>query len=130
LLPAVSRSLIFLLMRSTLFLDGAAPRYPLDKPIDVTTLARMTKRSQFHFSLVFRRSVGASPYRFIVYLRLRRAVELIREDRLGLAHDTVVSRFIRGASDLVAGSGLHFDERGRHLLKGLREPMDLHAVSD
>jgi hypothetical protein len=31
----------------------------------------------------------------------------------------VVSRFIpAGASDLVAGSGLYFDERGRHLLKG------------
>ena len=45
----------------------------------------MTKRSQFHFSRVFRRSVGVSPYRYIVYLRLRRAVELIREDRLGLA---------------------------------------------
>ena len=57
----------------------------LDEPIDVATLAHMTKRSQFHFSRVFRRSVGVSPYRYIVYLRLRRAVELIREDRLGLA---------------------------------------------
>jgi AraC family transcriptional regulator len=50
----------------------------LDEPIDVATLAHMTKRSQFHFSRVFRRSVGASPYRYIVYLRLRRAVERIR----------------------------------------------------
>jgi len=57
----------------------------LDEPIDVATLARMTKRSQFHFSRVFRRSVGVSPYRYIVYLRLRRAVELVREGRLGLA---------------------------------------------
>jgi AraC family transcriptional regulator len=57
----------------------------LDEPIDVATLARMTKRSQFHFSRVFHSSVGVSPYRYIVYLRLRRAVELIREDRLGLA---------------------------------------------
>ena len=45
----------------------------------------MTKRSQFHFSRVFRRSVGVSPYRYIVYLRLRRAVELVCEGRLGLA---------------------------------------------
>ena len=51
----------------------------LDEPIDVATLAHMTKRSQFHFSRVFHRSVGVSPYRYIVYLRLRRAVELIRE---------------------------------------------------
>jgi AraC family transcriptional regulator len=57
----------------------------LDEPVDVATLADMTKRSQFHFSRVFRRSVGMSPYRYIVYLRLRRAVELIREHRLGLA---------------------------------------------
>ena len=57
----------------------------LDEPIDVATLARMTERSQFHFSRVFRRSVGVSPYRYIVYLRLRCAVDLIREGRLGLA---------------------------------------------
>ena len=57
----------------------------LDEPIDVATLARMTKRSEFHFSRVFRRSVGVSPYRYVVYLRLRRAVELVREGRLGLA---------------------------------------------
>ena len=57
----------------------------LDEPVDVATLARMTRRSQFHFSRVFRRSVGVSPYRYIVYLRLRRAVELVREGRLGLA---------------------------------------------
>ena len=55
----------------------------LDESIDVATLAEMTKRSQFHFSRVFHRSVGVGPYRYIVYLRLRRAVELIREDRLG-----------------------------------------------
>jgi AraC family transcriptional regulator len=57
----------------------------LDEPIDVATLAHMTRRSQFHFSRVFHRSVGVSPYRYIVYLRLRRAVELVREGRLGLA---------------------------------------------
>jgi AraC family transcriptional regulator len=57
----------------------------LDEPIDVATLAHMTKRCQVHFSRVFRRSVGVSPYRYIVYLRFRRAVDLIREGRLGLA---------------------------------------------
>jgi AraC family transcriptional regulator len=45
----------------------------LDEPVDVATLAHMTRRSQFHFSRVFHRSVGVSPYRYIVYLRLRRA---------------------------------------------------------
>jgi AraC family transcriptional regulator len=56
----------------------------LDEPIDVATLARMTGRSQFHFSRVFRRAVGVSPYRYIVHLRLGRAVELVRKRQLGL----------------------------------------------
>ena len=41
--------------------------------------------------------------------------------------EVLVSRTVK---DLAAGSGLHFDERGRHLLKGLQEPMDLYAVSN
>jgi class 3 adenylate cyclase len=41
--------------------------------------------------------------------------------------EVLVSRTVR---DLVAGSGLLFKERGRHLLKGLQEPMDLYAVSN
>ena len=39
----------------------------------------------------------------------------------------LVSRTVR---DLVAGSGLRFDERGKHVLKGLQEPMDLYAASN
>jgi class 3 adenylate cyclase len=41
--------------------------------------------------------------------------------------EVLVSRTVR---DLVAGSGLHFSERGRHSLKGLQEPMELYAASD
>ena len=40
--------------------------------------------------------------------------------------EVLVSRTVR---DLVAGSGLQFKERGRYLVKGLQEPMDLYAVS-
>jgi class 3 adenylate cyclase len=45
----------------------------------------------------------------------------------GLAEpgEVLVSRTVR---DLVAGSGLHFDDRGKHLLRGLQEPMDLYAA--
>jgi AraC family transcriptional regulator len=57
----------------------------LDEPLDVATLARITGRSQFHFSRVFARSVGVSPYRYIVHQRLHRAVELARDGCLGLA---------------------------------------------
>ena len=41
--------------------------------------------------------------------------------------EVLVSRTVK---DLVAGSGLRFDERGRHSLKGLQEPMDLYAASN
>jgi class 3 adenylate cyclase len=41
--------------------------------------------------------------------------------------EVLVSRTVR---DLVAGSGLGFDERGKHALKGLQEPMDLYAASN
>jgi AraC family transcriptional regulator len=57
----------------------------LDEPLDVATLAKMTNRSQFHFSRAFTRSVGVSPHRYVVHLRLRRAVELVRDGKVGLA---------------------------------------------
>jgi AraC family transcriptional regulator len=57
----------------------------LDEPIDVAALASIAGRSPFHFTRVFSRSVGMTPHRYIVHLRLRRAVELVREGRSGLA---------------------------------------------
>ena len=57
----------------------------LNDPLDVATLARMAHRSQFHFSRAFTRSVGVSPHRYVVHLRLRRAVEMIRDGKFGLA---------------------------------------------
>jgi AraC family transcriptional regulator len=57
----------------------------LDEPIEIGALARIAGRSPFHFCRVFSRSVGMSPHRYIVHLRLQRAVELIRDGRSGLA---------------------------------------------
>ena len=57
----------------------------LDEPIDVAALAGIAGRSPFHFTRVFSRSVGMTPHRYVVHLRLRRAVELVREGRSGLA---------------------------------------------
>ena len=57
----------------------------LNEPLDVATLARMTHRSQFHFSRAFTRSLGVSPHRYVVHLRLRRAVEMVRDGKFGLA---------------------------------------------
>lgn len=41
--------------------------------------------------------------------------------------EVLVSRTVR---DLVAGSGLRFDERGKSPLRGLQEPMELYAASN
>ena len=57
----------------------------LDEPLDVTTLAKMANRSQFHFSRAFTRSVGVSPHRYVVHLRLQRAGEMVRDGKFGLA---------------------------------------------
>jgi AraC family transcriptional regulator len=57
----------------------------LDGPIEVATLARLAGRSPFHFSRVFTRSVGVTPHRYIVHLRLQRAIEFVRDGRCGLA---------------------------------------------
>ena len=57
----------------------------LDEPIEVAGLANIAGRSPFHFSRVFARSVGMTPHRYVVHLRLQRAIELLREGRSGLA---------------------------------------------
>jgi AraC family transcriptional regulator len=55
----------------------------LDEPIGVEALADIAGRSPFHFVRVFTRSVGMTPHRYVVHLRLQRAIELIREGRSG-----------------------------------------------
>jgi AraC family transcriptional regulator len=57
----------------------------LDESIEVSTLAKIAGRSPFHFTRVFTRSVGVSPHRYVVHLRLQRAIELVRDGRCGLA---------------------------------------------
>jgi class 3 adenylate cyclase len=44
-----------------------------------------------------------------------------------VAGEILVSRTVK---DLVAGSGLRFDERGKHSLKGLQDAMELYAASN
>jgi class 3 adenylate cyclase len=50
-----------------------------------------------------------------------------RVSALAQADEVLVSRTVR---DLVAGSGLQFEDRGRHELKGVPEEWDILAVSD
>jgi AraC family transcriptional regulator len=57
----------------------------LDEPVEVGALADLAGRSPFQFTRVFARSVGITPHRYIVHLRLQRAIELVRDGRSGLA---------------------------------------------
>jgi AraC family transcriptional regulator len=57
----------------------------LDQPIEVAALASLAGRSPFHFTRVFAQSVGMSPHRYVVRLRLERAIELMRDGQSGLA---------------------------------------------
>jgi AraC family transcriptional regulator len=57
----------------------------LDEPIEVALLADIAGRSPFHFSRVFTRSVGVTPHRWIVHLRLQQAIELVHKGQSGLA---------------------------------------------
>ena len=63
------------------------------EPIQVAELAKIAGRSPFHFSRVFSRSVGVSPHRYIVHLRLQRALELARTGEAGLAEIAVRTGF-------------------------------------
>lgn len=65
----------------------------LDRPIPVSMLAQLAGRSPFNFIRVFTRSVGVSPHRYIVHLRLRRATELIRNGQATLAEVAVRTGF-------------------------------------
>jgi AraC family transcriptional regulator len=56
----------------------------LEEQIEVAELAAIADLSPFHFSRVFARSFGVTPYRYVVRLRLQRAVELIRDKRYSL----------------------------------------------
>lgn len=64
-----------------------------DEIIEVGTLARIAGLSPFHFSRAFVRSVGISPHRYVMRLRLRRARELVREGRLSFAEIAVETGF-------------------------------------
>jgi AraC family transcriptional regulator len=68
-------------------------RAHLDEPIDIAILASIANRSPFHFSRVFKRSVGMSPHRFVVHMRLERAAELVRARQGSLAEIAVRTGF-------------------------------------
>src|SRR5271166_5203728 len=75
----------------------------LDEPIGVEALADIAARSPFHFTRVFTRSVGMTPHRYVVHLRLQRAIELVREGRSGLAENRCPHRLCRPEPSVALG---------------------------
>jgi AraC family transcriptional regulator len=65
----------------------------LKEPIAVASLANIAGRSPFHFSRVFTRSVGMTPHRYVVHLRLQRAIALVRDGRSGFAEIAACTGF-------------------------------------
>jgi AraC family transcriptional regulator len=65
----------------------------LDEAIDVAALASLAARSPFHFTRVFAGSVGLTPHRYVVHLRLQRAIELVRGGQSSLAEVAAATGF-------------------------------------
>jgi AraC family transcriptional regulator len=65
----------------------------MDEPIEAGALAKIAGRSPFHFTRIFARSVGMTPHRYVVHLRLQRALELMRDGRHGLAEIAAATGF-------------------------------------
>ncbi|EKU99929.1 transcriptional regulator containing an amidase domain and an AraC-type DNA-binding HTH domain [Leptolyngbya sp. PCC 7375] len=55
----------------------------LDREIKLTDLAQLLDMSQFHFSRLFKQSIGISPHQYLVQQRVERAKQLLKQtDRL------------------------------------------------
>lgn len=76
----------------------------IGEPLQIGTLAAVAGRSPFHFARTFANSVGMTPHHYVVRLRLRLAMDLLREGRLtladiaaftGFADQSHLSRWIR-----------------------------------
>ncbi|MEZ2131636.1 MULTISPECIES: helix-turn-helix domain-containing protein [unclassified Sinorhizobium] len=66
----------------------------LAEPIDVDTLADVACRGRWQFPRIFRRSVGMSPYQYIIRLRLKRALKDIKAGGMSLAEIALASGFV------------------------------------
>jgi AraC family transcriptional regulator len=51
----------------------------LDRDIKLTDLANLLGMSQFHFSYLFKRSIGTSPYQYLLQQRIERAKQLLKQ---------------------------------------------------
>lgn len=57
----------------------------LDQSIKLTDLADVAGISQFHFSRLFKQSMGSPPYQYILQQRVERAKQLLRHSKLAIS---------------------------------------------
>ena len=74
--------------------EGGLPQYQLqrvldyidaylDREVKLADLAQLLDMSQFHFSRLFKQSIGISPHQYLVQQRVERAKQLLKQtDRL------------------------------------------------
>ncbi|MEO0377961.1 MAG: AraC family transcriptional regulator [Cyanobacteria bacterium P01_A01_bin.17] len=53
----------------------------LDQDIKLSDIASLLGMSQYYFCRLFHRSVGVSPYRYVIQQRIERAKQMLRQDR-------------------------------------------------
>jgi AraC family transcriptional regulator len=56
----------------------------MSEVISLDNLANAAAQSPFHFQRTFAQTLGITPHRYVMQLRLKRAVELIQNGRLSL----------------------------------------------
>jgi AraC family transcriptional regulator len=57
----------------------------LDREIKLEELAQLTGISQFHFSRLFKQSMGVSPHQYLLQQRVERAKQLLKNSKLTIA---------------------------------------------
>jgi AraC family transcriptional regulator len=75
----------------------------MSEPIEVNDLASLAGRSPYHFTRIFARSIGMTPYRYVVHLRLQAAIDRIHSGMslaevaadTGFSDQSHLSRWIR-----------------------------------
>lgn len=65
----------------------------LSEDISMNILARISGLSQFYFSRQFKKSMGISPYQYIVKQRVEKAKYLLAQDNLGIAEIALICGF-------------------------------------
>jgi AraC family transcriptional regulator len=57
----------------------------LDRSIKLADLANVAGMSQFHFSRLFKQSMGSSPHQYILQQRVERAKQLLRQSKVAIS---------------------------------------------